>query len=88
MAPDRAPKAVSPPTADQRQNDVPGGSGWSEMEEGVMRNKIQLVVSPIFGENPGGTKRNSRGFSSFDRRRSGWFSVARMAGERRPASKL
>ncbi|XP_052297080.1 probable disease resistance protein At1g61300 [Citrus sinensis] len=70
MAPDRAPKAVSPSMADQRQNDVPGGCGWSEMEEGVMRNKIQLVVSPIFGENPGGTKRNSRGFSSFDRRRS------------------
>ena len=53
-----------------------------------MRNKIQPVVSPKFGENPGGTKRNSCGFSSFDRRRSSWFSVARMAGERRPASKL
>ncbi|KAH9755137.1 non-functional pseudokinase ZRK2 [Citrus sinensis] len=58
------------------------------MEEGVVRNKIQPVVSPKTGENPGGIKRNSRGFSSFDRRRSGWFLATRMAGERRPASKL
>ena len=29
MALDWAPKAVSSSTADQRQNDVPGVSGWS-----------------------------------------------------------
>ncbi|KAK9177100.1 hypothetical protein WN944_029119 [Citrus x changshan-huyou] len=67
---------------------TPGGCGWSEMEEGVVRNKIQPVVSPKIGENPGGAKWKSRGFSSFDRRCSGWFSAARMAGERRAASKL
>ncbi|KAL9447966.1 hypothetical protein AB3S75_015442 [Citrus x aurantiifolia] len=58
------------------------------MEEGVVGNKIQLVVSPKTGENPSGTKQNGHGFSSFDRRRSGWFSAVRMAGKRRPASKL
>ncbi|KAH9670386.1 Phenylalanine N-monooxygenase [Citrus sinensis] len=45
-------------------------------------------VSPKTGENPGGAKRNSRGVSSFDRRHSGWFSAARMVGERRLAFKL
>ena len=78
MASDRAPKAVSLSTADQRQNDVPGGSGWSEMEEGVAGNK-----------NPtGGVTQNSCEFPSFDCRRSGCFSAVRMAGERRPTSKL
>ncbi|GAY53723.1 hypothetical protein CUMW_151240 [Citrus unshiu] len=67
---------------------TPGAYGWSEMEEGVMGNKIQLVVSPKTGENLGGIKRNSRGFSSFGRRCSGCFSAARMVGKRRPASKL
>ena len=54
---------------------TPGGYGWSEMEVGVMRNKNQLVVSPKTSENPSGANRNSRGFSSFVRRRSGCFSA-------------
>ena len=58
------------------------------MEEGVVGNKIQPVVSPKTGKNLGRTKRNSRRFSSFDRRCSGWFSGAWMAGEQRPASNL
>ncbi|KAH9782596.1 MDIS1-interacting receptor like kinase 2 [Citrus sinensis] len=58
------------------------------MEEGIVRKKIQPVVSPKTSENPGGAKRNSCGFSSFNRRCSGWFSAARMAGERRLASKI
>ncbi|KAH9726671.1 MDIS1-interacting receptor like kinase 2 [Citrus sinensis] len=58
------------------------------MEEGIVGKKIQPVVSPKTSENPGGAKRNSCGFSSFNRRCSSWFSVARMAGERRLASKL
>ncbi|KAK9200501.1 hypothetical protein WN944_015699 [Citrus x changshan-huyou] len=58
------------------------------MEEGIVRKKIQPVVSPKTSENPGGAKRNSCGFSSFNRRCSGWFSAVRMAGERRLASKI
>ncbi|KAH9726662.1 MDIS1-interacting receptor like kinase 2 [Citrus sinensis] len=38
------------------------------MEEGIVGKKIQPVVSPKTSENPGGAKRNSCGFSSFNRR--------------------
>ena len=48
------------------------------MEEGVMRNKIQPVVSPKTGENTGRVKWNSRGFQAsiagipIGFRRRGW----------------
>ena len=33
-----------------------GAYGWSEIEEGVVGNKIQPVVSPKTGDNPSGVK--------------------------------
>ena len=54
---------------------TPGDCGWSEMEEAIMGNKIQPVVSPKIGENLGGAKWKSHGFSSFGRRHYGCFSV-------------
>ena len=55
MALDRAPKSVSPSTADQWQNDVPNGSGWSEMEEGVVGNKTEVVAWSNSGKINGGS---------------------------------
>ena len=50
MAPDQAPEVVNRSTADQWQIDVPGVSGQSEMAEGKVRNKTQVMASPETGE--------------------------------------
>ena len=50
------------PTIDRRNTVTLGAYGWSKMEEGVVGNKIQPVVSSKTVENPGGVKWNSNGF--------------------------
>ena len=73
--PESSSVAVNFQQLDGGETMTPGGYGWLEMKEGVVGNKIQLVVSPKTGENPGGAKRNNRRFSSFGHRRSGYFST-------------
>ncbi|KAL9408589.1 hypothetical protein AB3S75_047044 [Citrus x aurantiifolia] len=58
--------------ADRRQNNIPDGSGWSEMAEGIVGNKTQVVASLK-------TSSNSASFHGFDRWLSGRFPVVRMA---------
>ena len=41
---------------------ISGGYGWSGIEEGVVENKIQPVVSPKIGESPDRARWKSRGF--------------------------
>ncbi|KAL9411116.1 hypothetical protein AB3S75_044827 [Citrus x aurantiifolia] len=58
--------------ADRRQNDIPDCSGWSEMAEGIVGNKTQVVASLK-------TSGNSASFHGFDRWFSGRFLAVRMA---------
>ena len=79
MAVNHAPKAVNPSTANQRKNDVPNGSGLSEMAEGKVRNKNQGATSLETNDITENRGDDSRDFCGFNRRLSRRFSTARMA---------
>ncbi|KAL9447750.1 hypothetical protein AB3S75_015259 [Citrus x aurantiifolia] len=79
MASESSSKTVYTQVANRRQNDVLDSSGWSEMAEGMVRNKTQVVASSETGDitvNWGG---DSRDFRGFNRQLSGRFPAARMA---------
>ena len=88
MASDRAPEVVNPSTADQRQNDVPSISGLSEMAEGNVRNKTQVMASPETSEITANWAGDSVVLQRFNRWLSDRFPAARTTWIRSSSLKL
>ena len=80
-APNRAPKAVNPSTADQWQIGSLGGCGWSEKTKGIMGNKTQVAMWPNSGENVPNWGRDSVKLQGFDRWSSNRFLATWMIGK-------